>query len=40
MMRAVDASRIKRKQGEIEDKCWNAIRKAIFIELGFDAVFT
>jgi mRNA interferase MazF len=34
-MRAVDAQRIKNKQGVLEDVYWKAIEKAVWIELGF-----
>jgi mRNA interferase MazF len=38
-MRAVDAKRIKNKQGVLEDIYWEEIEKAICIELGFNMVF-
>jgi mRNA interferase MazF len=34
-IRAIDARRIKNKQGVLEDTYWEAIEKAISIELGF-----
>ncbi|MCT7974146.1 type II toxin-antitoxin system PemK/MazF family toxin [Laspinema olomoucense] len=34
-IRAVDAQRIKKKQGVLEDEYWSEIEKAITIELGF-----
>lgn len=34
-MRAVDAQRIKNKQGVLEDTYWEEIEKAVGIELGF-----
>ncbi len=34
-MRAVDARRIKNRQGVLEDLYWEAIEKAVNIELGF-----
>ena len=34
-IRAVDARRIKTKQGVLEDEYWQSIEKAIKIELGF-----
>ncbi|MDJ0673971.1 MAG: hypothetical protein QNJ36_00995 [Calothrix sp. MO_167.B42] len=37
-MRAVDARRIKNQQGVLEDIYWQAIEKAICIELGFSSV--
>lgn len=36
-MRAVDARRIKNKQGVLEDIYWEAIEKAVCIELGFSS---
>ncbi|MDJ0800613.1 MAG: type II toxin-antitoxin system PemK/MazF family toxin [Calothrix sp. MO_167.B12] len=36
-MRAVDAQRIKNKQGVLEDIYWQAIEKAVCIELGFSS---
>ncbi|WP_404789586.1 type II toxin-antitoxin system PemK/MazF family toxin [Altericista sp. CCNU0014] len=38
-MRAVDAQRIKNKQGVLENVYWDAIEKAICIELGFGLAF-
>ena len=38
-MRAVDARRIKNKQGILEDIYWEEIEKAISIELGFSLAF-
>ncbi len=38
-MRAVDARRIKNRQGVLEDIYWQEIEKAIMIELGFDLSF-
>lgn len=38
-MRAVDAQRIKNKQGILEDIYWEAIEKAVYIELGFSLAF-
>jgi mRNA interferase MazF len=38
-MRAVDAQRIKNKQGILEDIYWDEIEKAVFIELGFSLTF-
>lgn len=38
-MRAVDAQRIKKKQGLLEEIYWQEIEKAVCIELGFDLVF-
>lgn len=38
-MRAVDASRIQNKLGILEDIYWEAIAKAVCIELGFGTVF-
>ena len=38
-MRAVDAQRIKNKQGVLEDVYWEEIEKAVCIELGFSLVF-
>jgi mRNA interferase MazF len=35
-MRAVDARRIKNKQGVLEDVYWKEIEKAVCIELGFN----
>jgi mRNA interferase MazF len=35
-MRAVDARRIKNKQGVLEDIYWKEIEKAVCIELGFN----
>lgn len=34
-MRAIDARRIKNKQGVLEDFYWQEIKKAICLELGF-----
>lgn len=36
-MRAVDARRIKNRQGILEDIYWNSIEKAVLIELGFSS---
>ncbi len=38
-MRAVDAQRIKNKQGILEDTYWEEIEKAVCIELGFSMAF-
>lgn len=38
-MRAVDARRIKNKQGILEDIYWDEIEKAVRIELGFSLAF-
>ncbi|MEM8778137.1 MAG: type II toxin-antitoxin system PemK/MazF family toxin [Cyanobacteria bacterium P01_G01_bin.49] len=38
-MRAVDAQRIKNKQGVLEDIYWEEIEKAVCIELGFSSAF-
>jgi mRNA interferase MazF len=38
-MRAVDAQRIRNKQGVLEDIYWEEIEKAVCIELGFSSVF-
>jgi mRNA interferase MazF len=38
-MRAVDAQRIKNKQGSLEEVYWPAIEKAVNIELGFNSAF-
>jgi len=38
-MRAVDARRIKNKQGVLEDIYWEEIEKAVCIELGFSLAF-
>jgi mRNA interferase MazF len=38
-MRAVDASRIQNKLGTLEDIYWEAIEKAVCIELGFGTAF-
>lgn len=38
-MRAVDAQRIKNKQGTLEEIYWEDIKKAVWIELGFGLVF-
>ncbi len=38
-MRAVDAQRIKNKQGILEDNYWDDIEKAVSIELGFSPAF-
>ncbi|AFY60778.1 type II toxin-antitoxin system PemK/MazF family toxin [Synechococcus sp. PCC 6312] len=38
-MRAVDAQRIKRRQGVLEDIYWDEIEKAVCIELGFSSAF-
>lgn len=35
-IRAIDARRIKNKQGILEDTYWEAIEKAVSIELGFN----
>jgi mRNA interferase MazF len=34
-MRAVDAQRVKNKQGVLEDSYWRDIEKAVRVELGF-----
>lgn len=36
-MRAVDAQRIKNKQGVLEESYWEEIEKAVCIELGFSS---
>jgi len=38
-MRAVDAQRIKNRLGMLEDDYWDAIEKAVSIELGFSPAF-
>lgn len=38
-MRAVDARRVKNKQGTLEDIYWEEIEKAVCIELGFSTAF-
>lgn len=38
-LRAVDAQRIKNKQGILEDVYWQEIEKAVSIELGFNPAF-
>lgn len=38
-MRAVDAQRIKNKQGILEKFYWEEIEKAVYIELGFSSAF-
>lgn len=38
-MRAVDAQRIKNKQGDLEEIYWREIEKAVCIELGFSLAF-
>lgn len=38
-MRAVDAQRIKNRQGVLEDIYWNAIEQAVCVELGFSSAF-
>jgi mRNA interferase MazF len=38
-MRAVDAQRIKNRQGILEDIYWKEIEKAVCIELGFSLAF-
>jgi mRNA interferase MazF len=38
-MRAVDAQRIKNKQGVLEDIYWEEIEKAVCVELGFSLAF-
>jgi mRNA interferase MazF len=38
-MRAVDAQRVKTKQGVLEDSYWEDIEKAVGIELGFSSAF-
>jgi len=38
-MRAVDAQRVKNKQGILEDTYWEEIEKAVCIELGFSTAF-
>jgi len=38
-LRAVDALRIKNKQGVLEDTYWEEIEKAVCIELGFSMAF-
>ncbi|CAN1208892.1 mRNA interferase [Tumidithrix helvetica PCC 7403] len=38
-IRAVDAKRIKNKQGVLEDIYWAEIEKAVSIELGFSSAF-
>lgn len=39
-LRAVDAQRVKKKLGILEDTYWDQIEKAVSIELGFSAVFS
>ncbi len=39
-MRAVDAQRIKNKHGVVEDIYWQAIEKAVCIELGFSSALS
>ncbi len=39
-MRAVDAQRLKNKQGSLEDVYWKDIEKAVCIELGFGSEFS
>ena len=38
-MRAVDAIRVKNKQGVLETQYWQDIEKAVLAELGFGAIF-
>jgi mRNA interferase MazF len=38
-IRAVDASRIKNRQGILEDIYWHEIERAVWIELGFASMF-
>ncbi|NEQ99183.1 MAG: type II toxin-antitoxin system PemK/MazF family toxin [Cyanothece sp. SIO2G6] len=38
-MRAVDAQRVKNKQGDLEEIYWEEIEKAVCIELGFSSAF-
>jgi len=38
-MRAIDAQRIKNKQGVLEDVYWKKIEQAMCIELGFNLAF-
>jgi mRNA interferase MazF len=38
-MRAIDAQRIKNKQGVLEDIYWAEIEKAVCVELGFSLAF-
>jgi mRNA interferase MazF len=38
-MRVVDSRRIDRKLGTLEQKYWSEIEKAVYIVLGFNAVF-
>ena len=38
-MRAVDAQRTKNRLGMLEDDYWDAIERAISIELGFSEAF-
>ncbi|WP_156518820.1 type II toxin-antitoxin system PemK/MazF family toxin [Phormidesmis priestleyi] len=38
-MRAVDARRIKNRQGILEDTYWEEIEKSVCVELGFKAAF-
>ena len=38
-MRAVDARRIKNRQGILEDTYWEEIEKAVCVELGFKVAF-
>lgn len=38
-MRAVDARRIRNKQGLLEDDYWEEIEKAVCIEVGFSLAF-
>lgn len=39
-MRAVDAQRLKNKQGTLEEVYWKDIEKAVCIELGFGSEFS
>ncbi len=38
-IRVVDVQRIKNRQGTLEDSYWDAIERAVAIELGFNPVF-
>jgi len=38
-IKAVDAVRITNQQGTLEKSYWPSIRRAVLIELGFDAIF-
>ena len=38
-MRAIDAQRVKNKQGVLEDTYWAKIERAVCIELGFSLAF-